>query len=1186
MKRRLKRVLGVGLAFMLVASLMAFAVPVAAADYTENDWGEWGLAAIEPGTDVGPMAIAPDGTIFAAIDEPAVLKTTGDVGTGNEARIVVPLPAGTTLNSITSISWFTYLVSGYVPHCDFVLDKDGDGMRDDVLVAEGAYQNGDSTAGWSTTTWIETFEGADGAYPSWSGISGSQTASEVKSVQDKTAVWLWTSGQASIDTLSAYKAGNAVGTVDEDTVVLALEIEVDNWVLQSEALVRQVSVNGIPVGGTSLVKSEDDGYTWDDTELDPAIAPIVDIAVSPNYDDDEIVYVGCLDGTVYRLEEAGEGDVIALKEMVASDSDVVSALYSIDTWYDGDYNWILAATNEDVFVIKDRVFEDWRDQELGDDKMAYEVAFAPDFDDSELIWAIVQSSDGEFLITSTVSPGKWGQEVGDVEINIDATPWVDLGFPDNYDSDPDTGDTIVFAALSDGSDGGEVYLIEGVDADDGDSNAIGLFDLAGDPSVDIISLAVSGDYPDSVVLAGALRSPTVHISDDGGDSWDTVDKSPTGESFTHVYMEADVVWGGEVFDTDEGMAFASTFGDESAVSRANDGGQVYNQVGLIDTEIDEIIDLGFHPDFPGEPTFLMLTEDTDYATYSVWLTENGDEEEPDYIRLICAYDGPPGNLEANSLGLVDWSWDGDAIYLYGDEDDVESIWKSTNDGQTFGKQRSVKGGVQINDWEIPFEDTIYAATTGAGFAMTTNSGLSWSATTVGSAMNDIALQPGFDADDADMDNILMGSFTGDVFVSLNGGDTFKDTGADSYLDGNVYVAFDAEYADEDADGETLIYACDDSDNKIQVGEEDGVDTEWDPLEDETNKDNTSFVLGDFYGLVVSEDNALYAIANTCIYDSGDNTGDWTATTGVARLLLHESNSLWEIEGATDLTDPVGLWLTPGSNVLWTVNDITLNELWVLEDTCSGAVTLSSPADGYRSEAEEDMRVAWKEVRDAEEYQVKYTHVDTGTANTVQPDDTDVLLTELFSTSEYDWKVRVAPAEPWHSRWSGTWSFHTALGPPPWSPTLYTPGGEWQYSGIDVDLMPAFSWESAKTADGYQFVLADNAELASPLVNKKVSSSAYQLDFELEYNSNYFWKVMAYKGTKAISRWSDIGAFTTLEKAVAPPAPAPPATVTQPAPGPIVIPTPIPPALLWTIIGIGALLIIAVIVLIVRTRRVV
>jgi len=211
-------------------------------------------------------------------------------------------------------------------------------------------------------------------------------------------------------------------------------------------------------------------------------------------------------------------------------------------------------------------------------------------------------------------------------------------------------------------------------------------------------------------------------------------------------------------------------------------------------------------------------------------------------------------------------------------------------------------------------------------------------------MNDIALQPSFDPDDEDMDAILLGSASGgEVFVSTNGGDTFKNTGVpesgSTALTGEVYVAFDVGYADEDADGYKLIYACDNDDgngdNAIIVGEEDGTDTEWDPLEDDTNKDYDSWITGDFFGLVVADDDALYAIADSATYDpTGDRTGEFSGKTGVVWLLLHETNSFWEEEGATDLTDPEGLWLTYGSNVLWTINEPEGydDELWVLEDT--------------------------------------------------------------------------------------------------------------------------------------------------------------------------------------------------------------------------------------------------------------
>jgi len=679
-------------------------------------------------------------------------------------------------------------------------------------------------------------------------------------------------------------------------------------------------------GEWMVQKSEDDGYTWDDTELDDAVDAIVDIAVSPNYDDDETLYVGCADGTVYRLEEAGDGDVITLKEIVDSEGTEASELFSMDVWtHEDGYNWILVGTDLDVLALKDKTFEDWRDQELNE--VAYEVAFSPDFDDSELIWAVAVEDSGDFLVTSTVSPGQWGQDIGEVDIPVMATSLADIDFPDDYDSDPDSGNTNLWLAVSDGAGGGDIFVIEGIDADDGLSNAIAMFtDIGGESATDFISIAVSGDYGDEIILAGEKDSPTVWISDDGGYGWSGADKSPTGDEKTHVLMEADVVWGGEVFDTDDGMAFASTWGDESAVSRANDGGLVYNQVGLIDTELDAILDLGFYPDFPDTATYMMLTDDGAGA-YSLWLTENGDSDEPDYVRVLCGYDGgAPGNFNALSLSLVEYAQDADAIYIFGDYYTgsvyAYSIWKSTNGGQTFGKRRSVKEDAYINDWVITKGDTIYAATS-AGFAMTTNSGLSWSSYKVGTATNDICLSPDFENDET----ILLGSTDGEVFISESGGDSFDDTGA--ALTGDVFVAFDPDYADEDSNGFKLIYACDRSgSNALLVGEEDSDDTSWNPLGDDTNE---TPITGRFDGLVISSDRALYAGYDEVHYDADGTADDWSDTTnnGLVRLLLDESDSLWENAGG--LTDVHLLWLTPGSNVLWTIDDYAA-ELWVLEDT--------------------------------------------------------------------------------------------------------------------------------------------------------------------------------------------------------------------------------------------------------------
>ncbi len=206
---------------------------------SKGNWATWFTYEMQPLLDSTGGADAVWDSFDSGDGGGSYYLTSGNVTAGDEARIVITLPSGTTLGDIDSISWWTYLVSGYVPHVDIVLDKDDNGFRDDVLVAEGAYQNGDSTTGWSTGSWFQTFDGVTAAYPSWAGLIGAPSVTEV---DDTTAVWLNSSGQASIDKLSAYKAGTAVGTVDSSTVVLALEIEVDNWVAQSEAYVDDIAI--------------------------------------------------------------------------------------------------------------------------------------------------------------------------------------------------------------------------------------------------------------------------------------------------------------------------------------------------------------------------------------------------------------------------------------------------------------------------------------------------------------------------------------------------------------------------------------------------------------------------------------------------------------------------------------------------------------------------------------------------------------------------------------------------------------------------------------------------------------------------------------------------------------------------------------------------------------------------------
>jgi hypothetical protein len=174
-------------------------------------------------------------------DEESVhLVTTGTEGDGDEARIVVELPEGTKLGDIESISWWEYNVAGYPPHVDIKVDTDDDGTVEDALVLEYAYNTEAHAAeapmpyGALTGAWYQTF-GDDGNGPAI--------------IDDTANAWLSSGppgplGDASFiyGTLSDWKAGTVDPSVDGDTAVISVEIEVDNWVVNSEAYVDDIEI--------------------------------------------------------------------------------------------------------------------------------------------------------------------------------------------------------------------------------------------------------------------------------------------------------------------------------------------------------------------------------------------------------------------------------------------------------------------------------------------------------------------------------------------------------------------------------------------------------------------------------------------------------------------------------------------------------------------------------------------------------------------------------------------------------------------------------------------------------------------------------------------------------------------------------------------------------------------------------
>ena len=174
---------------------------------------------------------------------------------------------------------------------------------------------------------------------------------------------------------------------------------------------------------------------------------------------------------------------------------------------------------------------------------------------------------------------------------------------------------------------------------------------------------------------------------------------------------------------------------------------------------------------------------------------------------------------------------------------------------------------------------------------------------------------------------------------------------------------------------------------------------------------------------------------------------------------------------------------------------------------------------------------------------------------------------------------------------------------------------------DVSITPTFVWSEIPGADAYHFELADNANFVVSLVKLDgelggLIVTAYAYAGELDYSTAYYWRVKAVSGSfnPAIpwvseahfdeeSPWTT-GVFTTLDEPEEEPAqvwmcsegltfdtrealeehlathPA-----HQPEEPPELVTTEITPAWIYVIIGVGAVLVIALLVLIVRTRRV-
>jgi hypothetical protein len=282
------------------------------------------------------------------------------------------------------------------------------------------------------------------------------------------------------------------------------------------------------------------------------------------------------------------------------------------------------------------------------------------------------------------------------------------------------------------------------------------------------------------------------------------------------------------------------------------------------------------------------------------------------------------------------------------------------------------------------------------------------------------------------------------------------------------------------------------------------------------------------------------------------------------------------------TFPDDLWLTMGSNVLWALDfyPTLWDTIWMWDDPLAAPVIQVAPADGALLATPTTATLEWEALDGATMYEV-YIYSYCATCPTLKNLEYSVLTANtclplypdypLLAGTKYYWKVRVACDSPYVSKWSDLREFDTALGS---VPGLCSPicGSD------DIILNTNFSWDEVVGATGYELQIAaasaDGTVDWTGATTYTSSVNALASIPGLEYSTVYYWRVRAISDGVA-GAWA-VCIFTTMDEPEVPPEPEPPVEVTIEE---------VTPTWIWVLIGIGGALMIAVIILIVTTRRV-
>ncbi len=165
---------------------------------------------------------------------------------------------------------------------------------------------------------------------------------------------------------------------------------------------------------------------------------------------------------------------------------------------------------------------------------------------------------------------------------------------------------------------------------------------------------------------------------------------------------------------------------------------------------------------------------------------------------------------------------------------------------------------------------------------------------------------------------------------------------------------------------------------------------------------------------------------------------------------------------------------------------------------------------------------WSSVNNAESYTLQISEVTDFTSLYFESTVSDTMDTagDFNYQSVYYWRVKASNSTG-DSDFSTTFSFtikaEDASVPEPLSP---------ENNSENVSVSPEFIWSNAQGAVKYEFQLSDDVQFNTTLVSDVYTDTTTGINFDLNFESTYFWRVRGIGAASDSSDWSPVITFTT------------------------------------------------------------